>query len=139
MLRSFLKRTTHREAWNGAPWLVRHEYAGCYQIDTRVPPHLRWDTVKEERRQLQAQKRAQSSHETNGVASEKSSPSRLPELKPAPKASKGKLSNRSTPNANKEPTPPPPPPPPKYPIDDLQLEPQGSVRPPLRFMCRDPQ
>lgn len=138
MLRSFLKRTTHREAWNGAPWLVRHEYAGCYQIDTRVPPHLRWDTVKEERRQLQAQKRAQSSHETNGVASEKSSPSRLPELKPAPKASKGKLSNRSTPNANKEPTPPPPPPPPKYPIDDLQLEPQGSVRPPLRFMCRDP-
>jgi hypothetical protein len=32
----------------------------------------------------------------------------------------------------------PPPPPPKYPIEDLQLEPQGNVRPQLNFICNNP-
>ena len=36
------------------------------------------------------------------------------------------------------PEPPPPPPPPKYPIEDLQLEPQGRVRPALKYLCKDP-
>lgn len=167
MLRSFIKKTVIREAWTGAPWLVKHDYAGQYHIDTRVPPHLRYDTKVQERRQLQAQKRA-SPYEVNGHGSAlHSGPVRLPELKPAPKSHKGKQSqqgskglkwplNMSVNGANgagcssgnphhhggtaREATPPPPPPPPpKYPIEDLQLEPkEGSVRPPLRFMCRDP-
>lgn len=39
-----------------------------------------------------------------------------------------------------QPEPPPPPtPPPKYPIEDLQLPPRDDyVRPPLKFLCRDP-
>ena len=150
MLRSFIKRTTIREAWNGAPWLVKHDYADHYHIDTRIPPHLRYDTKREERRQLQAQKRASQSHELNGNAvNGESGPMRLPELKPAPKSQKGKHSvalhggNPSVPEQKatpKEPTPPPPPPPPKYPIEDLDLDPHTSLpsRPKLRFMCRDP-
>ncbi|KAJ6441653.1 dolichyl pyrophosphate Glc1Man9GlcNAc2 alpha-1,3-glucosyltransferase [Purpureocillium lavendulum] len=155
MLRSFIKKTVNREAWNGAPWLVKEEYAGQYHIDTRVPPHLRYDTKLQERKQLQAQKRA-ATHDVNGLHA---GPVRLPELKPAPKSHKGKHgqqggkglkwpANMSVNGANgshadhpapvREPTPPPPPPPPKYPIEDLQLEPkEGSVRPPLKFMCRD--
>ncbi|KMQ81607.1 imitation switch two complex protein 1, partial [Lasius niger] len=90
MLRSFIKKTVIREAWNGAPRLVKHDYAGQYHIDTRVPPHLRYDTKVQERRQLQAQKRAPS-HEVNGHGSAlHSGPVRLPELKPAPKSHKGK-------------------------------------------------
>ncbi|KAK9455850.1 ATP-utilizing chromatin assembly and remodelling N-terminal-domain-containing protein [Dipodascopsis uninucleata] len=40
MLRIFLKNTLSREAWNGAPWLVKANYAAKYRIDTEVPLHL---------------------------------------------------------------------------------------------------
>ncbi|KAL5085358.1 hypothetical protein Trisim1_010584 [Trichoderma cf. simile WF8] len=154
MLRSFLKRTVIREAWNGAPWLVKHDYANQYHIDTRIPPHLRHDTKIQERKQLLAQKRERNSiHDANGHSpAVQTGPVRLPELKPAPKSHKGKQTPNSAgtkglkwptdmapdgvngagyPRFNderaaapREPTPPPPPPPPKYPIEDLQLEPR---------------
>ncbi|TDZ24083.1 Imitation switch two complex protein 1 [Colletotrichum orbiculare MAFF 240422] len=101
VLRSFIKKTVTREAWNGAPWLVKHEYATQYHIDTRVPPHLRYDTKLMERKQLQAQKRAnqpqnQEANGANGVnGAMQNGPVRLPELKPAPKSQKGKLQNQS--------------------------------------------
>ncbi|CAM1510353.1 Fc.00g006880.m01.CDS01 [Cosmosporella sp. VM-42] len=160
MLRSFIKKTVIREAWNGAPWLVKHDYAGQYHIDTRVPPHLRYDTKVLERKQLQAQKRALLPHETNGHANSlHTGPMRLPELKPAPKG-KGKLGhpgngakgfkwplNMAVHGGNPfsypagpydgapfqsehSPPPPPPPPPPKYPIEDLQLEPRNDRKRP---------
>lgn len=168
MLRSFIKKTVIREAWNGAPWLVKHDYAGQYHIDTRVPPHLRYDTKVLERKQLQAQKRGLAPHETNGHSHHAlhSGPVRLPELKPAPKG-KGKpgqpapgtkgfkwplgvavqngspFSYSSSPFDQtpfpQEPSPPPPPPPPKYPIEDLQLEPRDDrKRPPLKYLCKNP-
>ncbi|KAM0395678.1 hypothetical protein ACHAO7_005638 [Fusarium culmorum] len=142
MLRSFIKKTVTRDAWNGAPWLVKHDYASQYHIDTRVPPHLRYDTKVMERKQLQAQKRAHTHHDTNShdlIPALQSGPVRLPELKPAPK-SKAKPGQHgsgskglkwplnmpvhggnpfSSPSdygiqapAQREPTPPPPPPPP---------------------------
>lgn len=162
MLRAFLKRTVIREAWNGAPWLVKHEYASQYHIDTKIPPHLRYDTKLMERKQLQAQKRAVPAQQANGHGPDgDTEPVRLPELKPVTKSHKGKQHGKGmkwmdmpvhgthhvgygsphqcdhTP-ASREPTPPPPPPPPKYPIEDLQLEPQNKVRPALRFMCAGP-
>ncbi|KAI1419833.1 ATP-utilizing chromatin assembly and remodelling N-terminal-domain-containing protein [Xylaria sp. FL1777] len=91
VLRSFIKKTVTREAWNGAPWLVKHDVAAQYHIDTRVPPHLRYDNKLLERKQQQAQKRAlqpaSASHEVNGTngAFHHIGPTRLPELKPAPK------------------------------------------------------
>jgi hypothetical protein len=92
VLRSFIKKTVTREAWNGAPWLVRHDYAAQYQIDTRVPPHLRHDSKLLERKQQAAQKKASQHTELNGNAVNlNSGPVRLPELKPAPKNHKGKL------------------------------------------------
>ena len=158
MLRSFIKKTVVREAWNGAPWLVKHDYANIYHIDTRVPPHLRYDTKLMERKHLQAQKRG-NAHEMNGhVIAE--GPIRLPELKPSAKSHKGKHGSHGTKgikwplneSANgvddlekkqksktREPSPAPPPPPTKYPIEDLALPPkEGSLRPRLKFMCRDP-
>ncbi|UKZ96725.1 uncharacterized protein TrAFT101_011502 [Trichoderma asperellum] len=167
MLRSFIKRTVTREAWNGAPWLVKNDYATQYHIDTRIPPHLRHDTKIQERRQLLAQKRERNSLDVvNGHGAVQTGPVRLPELKPAPKSHKGKqtpggsgtkglkwpgdmvhdgVNGTGYPRHDeqvavpREPTPPPPPPPPKYPIEDLQLEPRaGIVRPPLKFICRDP-
>lgn len=182
VLRSFIKQTVTREAWNGAPWLVKHDYAAQYAIDTRIPPHLRYDTKLMERKMQQAQKRASMSNEHDGVnGADYHGPARLPDLKPVSKGHKGKgqqqqpphfpqgpkgrsilggpeagifhaphsggnpfqlpnfRSNDHTPQQTATPQPPPPPPPPKYPIDDLELDPrEDKVRPPLRFMCKDP-
>lgn len=185
VLRSFIKKTITREAWTGAPWLVKEPIAIQYKIDTRVPTHLRWETKLQERKQAQTQKRLSNQmaahphghSETNGFQSH-NGPVRLPELKPTarpPKASKnhggdakgGKnvfskheagqfvhlplpgnpfqfpLSFRNNqplppPPVFAQPEPPPPPPPPKYPIEDLSVEPGDLVRPPIRFMCKDP-
>ncbi|RYC60510.1 hypothetical protein CHU98_g5698 [Xylaria longipes] len=187
VLRSFIKKTVTREAWNGAPWLVKHDVAARYHIDTRVPPHLRYDNKLLERKQQQAQKRAlqptNGLHDVNGMngAFHNVGPARLPELKPAPKNHKvHRVHQHNHPSAQvrgnsnmfldqdhgplppvpgdnpfhfpvpfrqsappvaftqPEP-PPPPPPPPKYPIEDLQLPPRDDyVRPPLKFLCRDP-
>ena len=39
-LRSFLKNSVNREAWAGAPWLVKPRLAEKYHISTAVPGHL---------------------------------------------------------------------------------------------------
>ncbi|KAI1374683.1 ATP-utilizing chromatin assembly and remodelling N-terminal-domain-containing protein [Hypoxylon crocopeplum] len=94
VLRSFIKKTVIREAWTGAPWLVKHDVAAQYHIDSRIPPHLRYDNMLLERKQHQAHKKALSvaisAQEMNGMASNFQSfgPARLPELKPAPKSRK---------------------------------------------------
>lgn len=93
VLRSFIKKTVTREAWNGAPWLVKHDIAAQYHIDTRVPPHLRYDNKLLERKQHQAQKKAlqpNGTQEMNTVNGgfHNFGPARLPELKPAPKSQK---------------------------------------------------
>ncbi|KAK0621334.1 hypothetical protein B0T17DRAFT_591239 [Bombardia bombarda] len=202
VLRSFIKKTVTREAWNGAPWLVKPAVAEQYHIDTRVPPHLRYDTKLQERKQMQAQKRL--SHTDLGTLSmgpnSPTGPVRLPELKPAPKSHKSKAQQaqqaqhgsggktrqnlyagpepggfvhlplpgnpfqfpisyqnqqllhqqhqhqqQQYPNHHQgiasvysQPELPPPPPPPKYPIEDLQLNPRGKVRPQLKYYCSDP-
>ncbi|XXG96468.1 glycosyl transferase [Hypoxylon texense] len=93
ILRSFIKKTVTREAWTGAPWLVRPDISARYHIDNRVPPHLRRDNKQQERKQSQAQKKASQAtngtHETNGAGNlQNFGPARLPELKPAPKSHK---------------------------------------------------
>ncbi|KAI6779167.1 uncharacterized protein J7T54_000313 [Emericellopsis cladophorae] len=137
LLRSFIKRTTIRESWTGAPWLVKHDYANRFRIDTRIPPHLRLETKREERKQIQAQKRASHGHDADGHAITNGEPVRLPDLKPGHKEHQGKHSNHHA--VVKEPTPPPPPPPIKYPIEDLEIEPKPDreTRPEMRFMCKE--
>jgi hypothetical protein len=92
VLRSFIKKTVTREAWTGAPWLVKPDVAEPYHIDIRVPPHLRYESKAAERKQNQAQKKhgpdfdgMVSSFQGNGAPQ-----ARLPELKPAPKSHKSK-------------------------------------------------
>jgi hypothetical protein len=47
LIRAFIKNSCSREAWNGAPWLVKERYAKRFRIDTTVPEHLRQkDKVK---------------------------------------------------------------------------------------------
>lgn len=47
LIRAFIKNSCSREAWNGAPWLVKERYARRFRIDTTIPEHLRQkDKVK---------------------------------------------------------------------------------------------
>lgn len=102
VLRSFVKKTVTRDAWTGAPWLVKDTIAAQFKIDTRIPTHLRYETKILERKQAQSQKRLsnQMSHpqDMSGMANsfQSQGPVRLPELKPAtrpPKASKNQNSH----------------------------------------------
>ncbi|KAM7221413.1 imitation switch two complex protein 1 [Rhypophila decipiens] len=192
VIRSFLKGTTSREAWTGAPWIVKPDVARRYNISTTVPEALRHETKLAERKKLALQKRQSmgeqvSPHPTPDSMSP-TGPVRLPDLKPAPKSHKSKAQqaqqahNQANGTKHKSPNgfpgiepggfvhmplpgsqmhmalslrtnqemhhiytqqpqiqpPPPPPPPPKGPIDDLQLQPQGRVRPKLKYFCNDP-
>jgi hypothetical protein len=86
VLRSFIKKTVTREAWTGAPWLVRPEVAEQYHIETKVPVHLRYETAAAERKQKAALKKTGGSADVSFT----SDGQRLPELKPAPKSHKAK-------------------------------------------------
>ncbi|KAG4027212.1 hypothetical protein MFRU_032g00780 [Monilinia fructicola] len=166
VLRSFIKKTVTREAWTGAPWLVKHDVAANYGIDTRVPPHLRYESKAAERKQNQSQRKSGgtefdgmlgSFHGGNGPQA------RLPELKPAPKSHKSKQQQSQLAKTNGPPQQvgphfqnfhnstfafaplaslppaPPPPPPIKYPIDDLDVAPRvdGPKRPDIKYFSQD--
>lgn len=90
VLRSFIKKTVTREAWTGAPWLVKHDVAELYHIDTRVPPHLRYENKAAERKQSQQQKKSGPDYDGMVSSFQGSTQPRLPELKPAPKSHKSK-------------------------------------------------
>ena len=53
-LRSFLKNSITREAWSGAPWLVKHKLAADYRIPTNIPAHLTQDFQVRQRNLSQA-------------------------------------------------------------------------------------
>ncbi|PQE32269.1 putative ITC1-subunit of Isw2 chromatin remodelling complex protein [Rutstroemia sp. NJR-2017a WRK4] len=98
VLRSFIKKTVTREAWTGAPWLVKHDVAAEFHIDTRVPPHLKYENKAAERKQIQSQKKVGNANDFDamvgsfhgGVGTGSATQQRLPELKPAPKSHKSK-------------------------------------------------
>ncbi|KAF8849236.1 hypothetical protein BDZ45DRAFT_634611 [Acephala macrosclerotiorum] len=116
VLRSFIKKTVTREAWTGAPWLVKPEVAAVYHIDTRVPPHLRYESKAAERKQKQVQQKNGQPDYDGMVGSFQGNGPRLPELKPAPKSHKSKqqqgqqlAKSKQQPFLNPAPTHPPPP------------------------------
>jgi hypothetical protein len=78
MIRSFLKNSLIREAWTGAPWLVKDKIAQEYRISTEVPHHLKEEYAKAQRKAQQ-----QSKKEQNGdLGAFQQGGHRLPELKP---------------------------------------------------------
>jgi hypothetical protein len=116
VLRSFIKKTVTREAWTGAPWLVKHDVAAVHHIDTRVPPHLRYESKAAERKQNQQQKKSTGPDYDGMVGSFQgnNNQAKLPELKPAPKSHKSKqvqsqLKSKQQPFLNNAPNNPNPP------------------------------
>ncbi len=65
MLRSFIKNCVTREAWTGAPWLVKPELAVHFRIDTNIPPHLQYGYKVAERK---AQRKAEQQEQRRATA-----------------------------------------------------------------------
>ncbi|KAI9894762.1 MAG: hypothetical protein M1814_002119 [Vezdaea aestivalis] len=83
IIRAFLRNNLTREAWNGAPWLVKDDVAWRYRINTHVPAELRYQHKTAEKKAAnQAQKKPESNGTTVTVASPKAQ-TKLPDLKPA--------------------------------------------------------
>ena len=97
MLRSFIKNTVTREAWTGAPWLVKPKIAEEYRIDTEVPPHLRYGNKAAERKANAAAKKGEQEGMYQFWASRG-----LPELKPAIKGPRPRMSPEELANMKHE-------------------------------------
>ncbi|RPA87644.1 hypothetical protein BJ508DRAFT_300888 [Ascobolus immersus RN42] len=151
MLRAFIKNTVAREAWNGAPWLVKDSYAHRYKIDTNVPDSLLRQSTSAARK-LASQQRKETEQamlpaKAKPEVTKKAATPKAPKGKGAAGANKtlnapgGTLisldvadnetewATAGTPTKlNAKPikleekvVKPPPPPPIKYPIDDLHV------------------
>ena len=85
MLRSYIKNTVNREAWTGAPWIVKQNIAEEYRISTDIPAHLRYENKVAERKAHSSLKKG----DYDGTILSFFSPhNRLPELKPKSHKSK---------------------------------------------------
>lgn len=84
MLRGFIKNNVTRESWAGAPWLVKSSVAEEYKIPTEVPKHLQYGARVADRKAL---KKADQEGFFGFFSSQQ-----LPELKPAVKGQKAKMS-----------------------------------------------
>ena len=86
MLRSFLRNSVHRDAWTGAPWLVKVKLAHEYRINTDIPMHLRYEhQVAQRKVNLNLKK---GDYDGPTILSFFSGHGRLPELKPKSHKSK---------------------------------------------------
>ncbi|KAI9886506.1 MAG: hypothetical protein M1823_001686 [Watsoniomyces obsoletus] len=81
IIKTFIKDNVTREAWNGAPWLVKDAVADHFKIDRDVPLHLQHSN---KRRKTQNE----SSPPNPGLLNFVLNPTRVPDRKPAPKATK---------------------------------------------------
>lgn len=92
MLRSFIKNTVSREPWNGAPWIVKEEFATKYKIDQNIPPELRKASSTAERKAAQAKRKSgpQQAPVVSTLATVGPSPTAPVDIKPAPKSHKSK-------------------------------------------------
>lgn len=98
MLRSFLKNHVTREAWNGAPWLVKPKVAEEFKIDTNIPPHLQYENRAAMRKVNAAAVRAGDQHGMYQFWASRG----LPELKPATQGQKSKMSPEELANLKHE-------------------------------------
>ncbi|RMD40712.1 hypothetical protein DV735_g4405, partial [Chaetothyriales sp. CBS 134920] len=165
MLRSFIKNCVHRESWNGAPWLVKQNLADELHIPTEVPPHLQHGYKLAERKaqrradRQEGQRAAQWRPEQLAAMQQPASyeayqpppfapygwpPAPLSTQYPMPPGyAQMTLAQGQQPNGYYGPLPPhiapkfeAARPPIKYPIDDMDVEPQrdGTHRPALNFV-----
>lgn len=132
-LRAFLKNSLQREAWTGAPWLVKEHLAIKHRISMQIPEHLQQANRVRQRQVSQSNtpKSANgSSNNFNAIRGRKGknlTPKDFDIDQPVFQA-QDKAASRDDKSE---------PPKSKYPIEDLNIRPraEGQTRPRLRFLA----
>ncbi|KAH8165992.1 hypothetical protein CIB48_g2240 [Xylaria polymorpha] len=143
VLRSFIKKTVTREAWNGALGLLNMMSLLDTILTLECLPTFD-TTISYSSASNNKRRSALSSPQMVGGTSNMFLGQDHGPLPPVPGDNPFHFPvpfrQSAPPVTFPQPEPPPPPtPPPKYPIEDLQLPPRDDyVRPPLKFLCRDP-
>lgn len=120
-VRSFLKNCLQREAWIGAPWLVKEYLAQQYRLPMTIPLHLTQEVKTAQIRQQQAAQREAAANKQKKQKSGKIGIDQLLqadiEAQVKEEAARAQI--------------------PKYPTEDLEVEPShnGKSRPRLNFLA----
>ncbi|KAL1301491.1 hypothetical protein AAFC00_005736 [Neodothiora populina] len=138
-LRSFLRNSLVREAWNGAPWLVKEPIARQYRLPMDIPAHLLQGAGAGSPSAAQHSSRQQPNGIFNKVNGRKSKNLTLGDFASENQQPNGSNATNGTHSTNIVPkieVVKPVPPPIRYPIEDLDLPPKrdGISRPPLKFI-----
>ena len=141
-LRAFLKHSLQREAWIGAPWLVKEPLAIQYRLPMEIPSHLLHDArllaSKQQMLQMKPPRKRTKNFdqdEFNRLKHEELARLHMQQHPGAPPHQLQQMQNYHQPIASRVEPRPPPPPIIKYPIEDLDLPPKrnGVTRPKLDF------
>ena len=65
VLKQFLRGAVSREAWNGAPWMVKEHLAKRYQISTKIPEAKTRDAIMAAKKAAAAANAANANHQLN--------------------------------------------------------------------------
>lgn len=140
-LRAFLKNSLQREAWNGAPWLVKEHLAIQYRLPMEIPAHLLHEARALHNKQQMLQMRPPKVKKPKGMSPQEfarlqQDEMRMIQQQQHPGAAPQQMQNYQQQQQSRIFDPRPPPPPPiKYPIEDLDIAPKrnGVTRPELKF------
>lgn len=142
-LRAFLKHSLQREAWIGAPWLVKEPLAIQYRLPMEIPSHLLQDArlLANKQQMLQAKQPRRrpknfSQDEYKRLQHEEMARMQMQQQHPGATMNQMQaMQNQQQPLATRAEPRPPPPPIIRYPIEDLDIAPKrnGVVRPELEF------
>ncbi|KJY00059.1 ddt domain-containing protein [Zymoseptoria brevis] len=141
-LRSFLKNSLQREAWTGAPWLVKEHLAIHYRLPMEIPAHLLQDARllmhKQQALAVRPPKGRKSKNLTAQDFSRMSSDEARIHMNHQ-QQHPGAAQHQQVQNNAQVQIRPPAPPPIKYPIEDLDVAPKrnGVTRPELKFFTEE--
>lgn len=161
-LRAFLKNSLQREAWTGAPWLVKEHLAIQYRLPMEIPQHLFQDAkLLQSKQQIMSarppkkKKSAMSPQELDRMRQEELRHLQMQQQQaaghpPPPmnhyqqqqlqhQQQMAQAQAQAQAHAQRLEHRPPPPPLIKYPIEDLDLPPKrnGATRPELKFFTEE--
>ncbi|KXT17528.1 hypothetical protein AC579_3223 [Pseudocercospora musae] len=147
-LRAFLKNSLQREAWTGAPWLVKEHLAIQYRLPMEIPQHLFQDAkllqtkpqvmsmrppkIKKPKGMTAAEFEQMRQHEMMVMQQQQQQQRGGAPHQPPMNYHQQQMATRMEPR-------PAPPPVIKYPIEDLDLPPKrnGTTRPELKFFTEE--
>ncbi|EMC98900.1 hypothetical protein BAUCODRAFT_65656 [Baudoinia panamericana UAMH 10762] len=140
-LRAFLKNSLQREAWIGAPWLVKEHLAIRHRLPMEIPGHLLQDAKlllnKHQLLQMRPPKGRRSA-KSEEIARQQQELARIQQQHPGATQQQLQQYQHQALASRVDPKPPMPPPI-RYPIEDLDLPPKhnGSSRPQLKFFTEE--